>query len=352
MASSDRGFTRPGRGISILWIVLIIFAAAACGSAAAPQAISPAGQPAGNSGGIGSDAGSGGGAGAGGGSGTDDGSANGPTGGNGDGGPVIEAVRPALLVIKTGTLTLEVDDVNAAVAAASARIAGLGGYVSGSSQSGAGDDVKASITYRIPADRWEDALLALRGMATTVVAEQTQTDDVSGQVVDLAARVRNLEATERAVQEVMDRATTIDEILNVQTELTRIRGEIEQASSTKGHLEEQATFSTLTVLFGLVPAPEATPDVAIAEPAFDPGDEVGQATASLVSILERLAKVGIWFGIVWLPILLVLGVVGLGVLLVVRRRLASQAADGWRGPGGPPLPPTEPAAPAAPAAGG
>jgi hypothetical protein len=150
----------------------------------------------------------------------------------------------------------------------------------------------------------------------------------------------------------MDRATTIDEILNVQTELTRIRGEIEQASSTKGHLEEQATFSTLTVLFGLVPAPEATPDVAIAEPAFDPGDEVGQATASLVSILERLAKVGIWFGIVWLPILLVLGVVGLGVWLVARRRLAGRAADGWGGPGGPPLPPTEPAAPAAPAAGG
>jgi hypothetical protein len=150
----------------------------------------------------------------------------------------------------------------------------------------------------------------------------------------------------------MDRATTIDEILNVQTELTRIRGEIEQASSTKGHLEEQATFSTLTVLFGLVPAPEATPEVAIAEPAFDPGDEVGQATASLVSILERLAKVGIWFGIVWLPILLVLGVVGLGVWLVVRRRLANQA-DGWGGTSGssgpplPPLPPTEPVAPAA-----
>jgi hypothetical protein len=346
MASSDRERARPIGGASILWTLLIIFAVAACGGAAAPQAISPAGPPAGSAGGIGTDGGSGGGAGAGGGSGTDDGAANGPTGGNGDGGPVVDAVRPDLLVIKTGTLTLEVDDVNAAVAAASARIAGLGGYVSGSSQSGDGDGVKASITYRIPADRWEDALLALRGMATTVVAEQTQTDDVSGQVVDLAARVRNLEATERAVQEVMDRATTIDEILTVQTELTRIRGEIEEASSTKGHLEEQATFSTLTVLFGLVPAPEATPDVAIAEPAFDPGDEVNKATASLVAVLERLAKVGIWFGIVWLPILVALGLVVLGGWLVLRRRYPGRVSQPWSGPGAAPLAPGEPAAPA------
>lgn len=347
MASTDRGCARPGRGVSIPWTLLIIFAMAACGGAAAPQAISPAGQPAGGSGGIGTDTGSGGGGSAtDGGSENDDGSSNGPTGGDGDGRPVLDAVRPDLLVIKTGTLTIEVDDVNSAVAAASARIAGLGGYVSGSSQSGDGDGVKASITYRIPADRWEDALLALRGMATTVVAEQTQTDDVSGQVVDLAARVRNLEATERAVQEVMGRATTIDEILNVQTELTRIRGEIEQASSTRGHLEEQATFSTLTVLFGLVPAPTATPVVAIAEPAFDPGDEVNMATASLVAVLERLARVGIWFGIVWLPILLALGLVVLSVWLVLRRRYPGQVSHPRDGPGARPIPPGEPAAPA------
>jgi hypothetical protein len=48
---------------------------------------------------------------------------------------------------------------------------------------------------------------------------------------------------------------------------------------------------------------------------------VDRATASLFDVLQGLATAGIWFGIVWLPILLVLGLVGLVVSVVVRRRL-------------------------------
>jgi hypothetical protein len=147
----------------------------------------------------------------------------------------------------------------------------------------------------------------------------------------------------------MTQATKIADVLAVQAELTQVRGQIEEATAQKQHLEEQAAYSTLSVRFGLEPEPA----IAIAQDKFDPKSEVDRATASLVEILQGLATAGIWFGIVWLPILLVLGVVGLGVWLVVRRRLANQVADGWGGPSGssgpplPPLPPTEPAAPAA-----
>src|SRR5262245_34566446 len=135
------------------------------------------------------------------------------------GAPVLDAARRDLLVIKTGTMSIEVEDVDRAVGGVTSEITALGGYVSGSSQAGAGQDVSASVTYRVPADRWDEALVAVRTLAATVVAEQTQSEDVQAQVVDLGARVKNLEATERAVQAVMDRATTIDDILNVQQEL-------------------------------------------------------------------------------------------------------------------------------------
>ena len=323
MRTLDRGRARPRTALATLGMTLVL---AACGAAAAPTF--NGGQPAPSiGGGSGSGAGAGSGSGAGGGAPTGVPAGNG-SGGNGNNGggnaaPVIDAVRPDLLIVKTGTLALQVEDVDDAVADAAGRIGGLGGYVSGSSQSGDGEGVTASITYRIPSARWEDALIALRDLATKVVTEQTQTDDVTAQVVDLGARVRNLQATERAIQEVMAKAVTIDEILDVQAELTRIRGEIELAASAKAHFEEQATYSTLTVRFVPTPAPapspSPSPSIAIAEPAFDPGAEVGAATASLVGILERLASVGIWFGIVWLPVLLALGLVGLGVLWLVRR---------------------------------
>jgi len=248
--------------------------------------------------------------------------------GGGDVTPPLDAARPELLIIKTGSLDLQVEAVDAAVAAADAAIEALGGYVSGSEQVGEGEDVSATITYRIPADEWTAALKALRGLAIKVVSERTTTDDVTGQVVDLRARIANLQATERALQAIMTQATKISDVLEVQAELTKVRGEIEEATAQKQHLEQQAAYSTLTARFGL--QPEAA--VTVAQDKFDPGAEVDRATANLVEILQGLATAGIWFGIVWLPVLLVLGFITLAVVVVVRRRLSPKPAGG---PGAP-----------------
>jgi hypothetical protein len=265
--------------------------------------------------------------------------------GGGDVTPPLDAARPELLIIKTGSLELQVEAVDAAVSAAEAKIIALGGYVSGSEQVGEGEDVSATITYRIPADQWGAALKALRELAIKVVAERTTTDDVTGQVVDLRARIANLGATEQALQAIMTQATKISDVLQVQAELTKVRGEIEAATAQKQHLEQQAAYSTLSVRFGL--QPEAA--ITVAQDKFDPGAEVDRATANLVEILQGLATAGIWFGIVWLPILLVLGLIGLVVFVVVRRRGAFATPDS---PGAGPLPPLPPAEPSTPAVGG
>jgi Domain of unknown function (DUF4349) len=256
---------------------------------------------------------------------------------------VLDAARPELLIIKTGTLELQVEAVDAAVTAAAAKITALGGYVSGSEQVGAGEKVTATITYRIPAEAWDDAINGLKGLAIKVVLEQTGTEDVTGQVVDLRARITNLQATEKALQAIMAQATKISDVLDVQAELTKVRGEIEQATAEKQHLEAQAAYSTLSVRFGLEPEPA----VLASQKKFDPGNEIDQASARLVEILQGLATAGIWFGVVWLPILLVLGIVGLVVVVVVRRRIPGRAEDGWGGPGTPPELPSEPAGSAA-----
>lgn len=237
-----------------------------------------------------------------------------------------EVSQPNLDIIKTGTMDLQVSGIDAALASASQKIAALGGYASGSQRQGDGDQASASVTYRIPASRWDDALVALRGIAVKVLGEQSQTEDVTTQIVDLSARITNLEATETALQAIMLKATKIADVLAVQQQLTDTRGQIEQATADRKHLQEQAAFSTLTVSYSL-----KEQAVAATTKKFDPNSEVDRASASLVDVFQGLATAGIWFGIVWLPILIGLSIIALIVAFVLRRVLHL----GRGGPGGP-----------------
>jgi hypothetical protein len=249
----------------------------------------------------------------------------------------VDAVAQApsdMLIIKTGSLDLRVADLNAALAQASARITGLGGYASASQRQGDAENATASVTYRIPADRWDDALVQLRGLADKVLDESTQTSDVTGQVLDLGARISNLQASEQALRAIMARATEIKDVLTVQTELTNVRGQIEQLATEKKHLEEQAAFSTLAVSFVLKQDPVVT-----AQQGFDPNSEIEHASGSLVEVLQGLATAGIWLVIVWVPILVglaIIAVIGLAIArriagLLPKRPPVAAPPQGWGG---------------------
>lgn len=236
---------------------------------------------------------------------------------------IVDVARPDLHVIRTGTLDLQVADVARAVEAATREVEAVGGYLSGSEQVGEGVEVTASATYRIPVEAWTRALATLRAIAIAVVSIETRTDDVSAQVVDLAARIANLEVTERALQAIMSRATEIDDVLKIQKELTGVRGAIEEARARKQAFEDQAAFSTLTVHFGLKPVAA----VIATQREFDPASEVDGASALLVDRLQHVAAGAIWFGIAWLPFLLVLAVGALGAVLIVRSRRRSGTGE-------------------------
>jgi hypothetical protein len=220
-----------------------------------------------------------------------------------------------LLIIKTGALQLQVAGLDAALAEASGRVGALGGYVSGSERRGEADNAAATVLYRLPAARWDEALVALRSLGSKVLGEETKTEDVTAEVVDLGARISNLHATEQALQAIMTKATKISDVLDVQSQLTDVRGEIEQLTAQRKHLQEQAAYSTLTVTYSL-----REQAVLATTESFDPGSEVDRASARFVHIVQKLATIGIWFGIAWLPFLLGLAVIG-GIGVVVGRRI-------------------------------
>jgi hypothetical protein len=227
------------------------------------------------------------------------------------------AVRDEAKIIRTGSMSLEVSDVAAALRVSRERIAALGGYIGASTTSNESDRPTASITYRIPADRWEQALEVLRGLdglTTKVVTEHTEAIEVTGQVIDLEARIANLRASEAALQAIAAKATRISDVLEVQAQLTRTRGEIEALTAQLKDLGDRVAYASLTVQFA---APVVAVEVAAKD--WDPTGVVDEAAAAMVSVLQGLATAGIWFAIVWLPILLVLGALVLGSIAIGRR---------------------------------
>ena len=241
------------------------------------------------------------------------------------GGPepgVPNALPAEQRIIKTGEVAIEVETVSTALARVRALAVELGGYV-GDSQAGTLDQ-SATLTLRIPANRFGDALIELHELEGEVIAEATREQDVTSQIVDLEARIANLEASEASYRLLLDRAERIEDVLAVQSRLDEVRGQIEQLKAQLENVTGQADLSTLTVT--LIPRPQP---IDVQSQNWDPGAELNKAIASLVGLGQGLANGLIWFVIVWVPILLILAVLALVALrgvLELRRRVPVAAS--------------------------
>jgi CRP-like cAMP-binding protein len=313
--------TSGARRTMVLFLLLTALAslAAACGSSAAAPAGAAAPAEGQAVGGDGSTARSG--------------ATGGPaapgvgvTGSNGGNGGKDAAFRDDAKIIRTGSLQLDVKDVKTSLRSARDTIVGMGGYVGASQQSSDGTSIVATVTYRIPVDRWEEALDALRALGDEV-GEQTDAAEVTDQIVDLGARIRNLQASETALVRHAADAAKISDLLEIETRLTDVRGQIEQLTAQQKNLQDQAAYATLAVTFGTEVAA-----VTKAAEQWDPKNEVDRAGASLIGFLQTLTTAGIWFAIVWLPVLTALAIV-VGIGIFIARRL------GFLRRSDPPLPP-------------
>jgi hypothetical protein len=211
-------------------------------------------------------------------------------------------------IVRTGEISVEVSNVAAAVGRVRALALELGGYV-GSSESGS-QGQSATLTLRIPADRFEDALAGIHKLDGDVLNEATREEDVTTAVVDLEARLKNLQASEVQYRALLTQAVKIEDILSVQTRLDDVRGQIEQLQAQDKELTGLADLATLTVT--LVPGA-----VQQATGNWDPGKTVTDAYAALVGFGQNIANGVIWFAIVVLPAL-----IGLAILFWLWRRLA------------------------------
>jgi len=151
------------------------------------------------------------------------------------------------MIVRNANATLAVEDVPAAIDQISAMADGFGGFVVSSRTWQEQESLVGSIAIRVPVEHFDNVMKALRELAVDVIAEITSSKDVTEEYVDLSARLQNLEATEAQLLSIMERAEEVEDVLAVQRELSRTRGEIEQIKARLQYLERTSATSLISV---------------------------------------------------------------------------------------------------------
>jgi len=204
-------------------------------------------------------------------------------------------------MIRTGSIDVEIKDAKDLAKAVDQVLAIVpdGGYVERSSS----DVDRASLTLRIPAASYDTTIAAVRGLGR-VTASTTDAEDVSGEVVDLNARLTILEAQRASLEQLMAQSRNVSEISSLRTQLFSVQEEIEQINGRRQLLDRQVALATLTVSVSLPGAApvveEPTPSTIAASwnRAIDAGAVVigGTIVALGVVIPLGLVTAPLWIG--------------------------------------------------------
>ena len=235
------------------------------------------------------------------------------------------ALQPATierLVIRNANLVIVVEDPSASASAINQLAEQMGGYVVSLNvyQSTYGDGLNAtyaSTTIRVPAERLNEALDKIKEGTVEVRSENISGQDVTQEYTDLESQLRNLEAAEEDLREIMGSLTKAEDVLRVYENLRQVRQEIEIIKGRMQYFEQSARLSAISI--------ELLPDV-VSQPLqigrWQPEGTAKEALQALIKALQFLANATIWIVIYVLPVLLLLSIPFWVIRwIIIRRRV-------------------------------
>jgi Domain of unknown function (DUF4349) len=214
-------------------------------------------------------------------------------------------------IVRTATVDLEVEkgQLNETINKASdAVVKAKGIYVGSSTSVPSGEPASGQVTFRVPVDAFESVLRELKGLGT-YRGEQSSTEDVTNQYVDLNGQLAAWRAQERVYLRLLDRARSVTDVIAVQNQLQQVQSNIERLQGQLDQLEDQSSFSTIVLQ--------------ISEPgaaAGQPQGRLARAWATAVNGLGVMAAATL-VAVVWaIPVAILAVLVLLGLRTLRRPR--------------------------------
>ncbi len=231
-----------------------------------------------------------------------------------------EAPDENRMVIRTGRVELRTEAVGEVAGELGSIAERFGGYVERSDGSAAGDAFRTyQATLRIPGDRFEGAMAALREHGE-VLSETIESTDVTQQYSDTEAQLRSHRALETRLLALLETTESVEDALKVETELVRVRSSIETLEGRRKVMARQVAMSNIDVVL-VHPDPPRAPQAQTAMTRIE--DATEDARDLFIGVIAGLIRI---FGGI-LPLLLIGGPVAFAAHrgLGRRKKKASQS---------------------------
>lgn len=165
-------------------------------------------------------------------------------------------------VIQKATIEILTPDVRAAFAKAAHLVSEAGSeYVENSSLTGEGRDARANLTLRIGVPRMSEVMNRLRELGK-IGSENTTGEDVTTQVVDLEARIRNEQRIEKELLDLLEKRkdAPLKDILELRGTLSSVRQTIEQLTGQRDRMSRLVSLASILVVIRAEPEAPKPPE--------------------------------------------------------------------------------------------
>jgi len=227
-------------------------------------------------------------------------------------------------IVRQAELELEVPSPSTAQTAIERMAEQHGGYVVSAARDTDHEtsvDIRVNLVVRVPQAELTATLAELKRLGRGIGSERITSDDVTDEYIDLSARIQSQQGLEQQYLEILKRAATVKDAMDVQKQLAEVRAEIERLQGRAHLLDKESAFSTLTVHLTT-----AVPQIAVSRTTF--GGTLSRAWADAISLSVDLIEDGIHFFAMLIPVVLLLGlpsVLGVWLLLRTVRALSARS---------------------------
>jgi Domain of unknown function (DUF4349) len=152
-------------------------------------------------------------------------------------------------IIHTADIRFKVEDLKKAESAIKARVKAMSGYISNENQNRQSGNLENSWTVRVPADKFDTFLGDVEKESIYVDSKNVSAEDVTAEYVDNELRIKSKQKVFERYLELLKQAKNVQEIMAVEEQIRVIREEIEAKEGRQKYLNDQVSFSTITVSF-------------------------------------------------------------------------------------------------------